>query len=305
MKSRVHTYFLLPFLLFVALAASAKDAKESTEKLVLSTRVSPADPVEGEPVMYEIVLQTSNPAVAGTMLKTPVQFEDFTVVRQPADSRLHEETVKGKKVYAAVIDRYKLLPKKTGKCRIPGGEYVVAMRRQVLMNDPFWGQMIGEDVEELEFKADDVKFSVAPLPEKGKPDTFSGAVGVFDISIDVPRGEIRKGENAIAVLTVKGEGSLMEDMMPDIISSFPSALSFKSASPRIEEYITADDKLGTELEIECSFVPAEEGKFIIDPVEFVYFDKKSKKYGRIKTQPIEIEVLPADIPDSPPVLIDI
>ena len=41
------------------------------------------------------------------------------------------------------------------------------------------------------------------------------------------------------------------------------------------------------------------------PVEFVFYDRDSKRYERIRSEEIEIEVLSSPVSDSPPVLIEI
>ena len=93
-------------------------------------------------------------------------------------------------------------------------------------------------------------------------------------------------------------------MLPELRESFPEGLEFNSASPSVSEYV-ADGRRCSEMEIECLFTPSEEGKHNIMPVEFVFYDRDSKRYERIRSEEIEIEVLSSPVSDSPPVLIEI
>ncbi len=274
-------------------------------KVELKARVTPQKPMQGEPVLYEVVLETTIPSIAGTAVQTDPDFGGLEARREPADSRLHEETGKdGEVSYVAVIDRIRFIPEQAASYKIKGGSYIVGVGHQVVVNDPFWGPMVSNDVEERSFEIKPVTISVRKLPEDGRPDDFKGAVGNYTIEIEIPKGDIVKGKEAIAVVTVRGEGSLTEKMLPELRESFPEGLEFNSASPSVSEYV-ADGRLCSEMEIECLFTPSEEGKHNIMPVEFVFYDRDSKRYERIRSEEIEIEVLSSPVSDSPPVLIEI
>ncbi len=295
---------LITLLLGLLMAGPMAARESSKEKIMLETRLSPRKPMQGEPVLYEVVLVTSNPSVAGTGLKVAPDFTGLEVRRESADSRFHEEVKDGKSYYVAVIDRIRLFPTEAGSYKVGGGCYVVGIGRQVVIDDPFWGPVMGNDIEEREFNVKPVSFTVRKLPESGRPDGFKGAVGNFSVEMEIPKGDIVKGEEAIAIVTIRGVGALTESMVPELRKSFPEGLDFKSASPELSEYME-NDNLCSELEIECLFTPSEEGTFTVSPIQFVFYDRDKRKYVMIESNPVNLEVLPSSSPESPPVFIEI
>ena len=106
------------------------------------------------------------------------------------------------------------------------------------VNDPFWGPGYVNRVEVEELSAPDVTVKASPLPEKGRPDNFSGAVGNFNVTESVPSGEIIAGEEAYLVVTLSGDGDLSGVAPPDVRQAFAKPLQFKSMTENRNEYIS-------------------------------------------------------------------
>lgn len=271
----------------------------------LETRVDRSHTVEGEKVIYEVVLITPDPSVAGVEVVSSPGFFGNDIGRSAPDSHLEEITLKGKLYYRAVIDRFFIGTGTKGKYTVKGGTYRVGINRQVAVNDPFWGPSVTTGVETFALSAPDLMIKVDPLPLKNCPETFSGAIGSYEIESALSSKELVAGEEALLLVTIAGKGDLSQSKLPEIHRSFGEGLHFKSMTDTMTHYIK-DGSLGSEMEIECLFSADKPGKYIISPIEFSYFDSGTGKYVTIKSRPIEVEVIEsARIGGKPPVIMDV
>lgn len=245
--------------------------------------------VEGERLIYEVTLYSTDPSIAGIEMIAAPDFAGFDARRSAADLRLTEIARGGVKYYAVVIDRFFLSVNGKGRHLLRGGGYVVGFNRRVAVNDPFWGPGYANKVETTELSAPDITVKVSALPEKNRPDMFSGAVGNFDVTVTVPHGEIRAGEEAYVVVTVSGEGDLSEISPLDVMSAFRNGLHFRSMTENRSEYVSKGN-LGSEIEMECVFVSDKPGTYTIEGISFVYFNPRTRKYEEAKSSPVVIDV---------------
>ncbi|MDE6769397.1 MAG: BatD family protein, partial [Muribaculaceae bacterium] len=207
--------------------------------------------------------------------------------------------------YTAVVDRYFLRFPEKGKFRIKGADYRLGFYRQQEYYDPFWGRSIGNVVDAVGLSAPEVSVRVLALPERGRPDDFSGAVGDFEIAAEFPDGEIKNGEDTLLTVTISGVGSLEGVLLPNIPAMLPEGLQFKSMTDNVSHYIK-DGELGSEVEIECIVMPKREGKFVIDSLRFSFYNSFTGKYDTITASSLEIEA-GSGLPSSgrPPVIMEI
>lgn len=265
------------------------DAKENERGAYLETKVSRDKVIEGENLVYEVVLFTLDPSVEGIELASFPDFEGIEVSRSAPDSNLTKVEIKGKTYFTAVVDRYFLRFPEKGKYSIKGADYRLGLSRQQEYYDPFWGRSIGNVVDVVDLTAPETNVKVSPLPEKGRPNNFSGAVGDFEISASFPDSALRNGEDALMSVSISGIGNLNGVRLPDLPSSLPEGLQFKSMTDNMSHYIK-DGELGTEVEIECIVMPKREGKFVIDDLKFSFFNSYTGKYETVTAPSLEIEV---------------
>lgn len=286
--------------------AYCEAAKKGDTAPFLVASVNHDKAVEGERLIYEVTLYTPDPAVAGIELVAEPDFSGFPAMRSAADMRLRETEIKGKKYYTVVIDRFFVGADKKGSHSLKGGAYMIGFDRRVRVNDPFWGPQYASRVEVEEVNAPDISVNVRSLPQRGRPSNFSGAVGNFEVVAHLPQGDIIAGEEAYLMLTVSGEGDLSQVSPPDVRSAFGEGLRFKSMSENHSEYISGGG-IGSELEMECVFVPAKEGSWTISGVTFTYFNPRTGKYETAASAPVTVEVKGRSSSDSesPSIFMDI
>ena len=295
---------LIVVMLALAIPAHGKKKHDAHEPF-LTTRISHDRAVVGEVPIYEVVLCSPDPDIAGFEVSANPVFGKLGASRSAADSHLEEAEVDGERCFTIVIDRFFVGASHPGKYKLEGGRYLIGYNCRMPLKDPFWGTMMGNRVETVSLDAPDLNIVISPLPEKNKPSDFSGAVGKFDVEVVVPSGEISMGSEGIALVTISGMGDLSEAMLPDVRKMFPESLQFKSMTESRTHFVK-DGKIGSEIEMECVFLPSESGDFEIGECRFSFFNPETRKYEQAVSTPVALTVVSsAPAHDSPPQYMDI
>lgn len=304
MKLRIYNIIIL-LLLAVSVSCRMEARQKKSPEPFLEARTDMSKAVAGERLMYEVILYTPDPSVAGVELAVSPQFSGLPHTPSSPDSNLDTITIDGKRYFSAVIDRYFVGVNNKGKYVIKGGAYRVGINRRMEVNDPFWGPTVVSRVEAIDLKSPDVTVKVGELPEKDRPSDFSGAVGEFSISAYLPEGDIRAGEDAELIVTVSGFGDLANATLPEIRKALPEGLVFKSMTENREFYVK-DGSLGSEIEIECVFTPREEGEYCLDGLKFTFFNSKKEKYETSVAPPLIIKTVESGAKsEKPSVIMDV
>jgi len=150
--------------------------------------------------------------------------------------------------------------------------------------DNFFGRT---QTEKVTIKSAPVKIKVLPLPEKGKPDDFNGAVGSFNFSAEIDKNKVKANDAINLKVRVTGTGNLK--LIEEPVITFPS--DFEVYDPKINEDIkvTASGVSGYR-EYEYLIIPRRAGDFTIDPLTFSYFDPSKKQYISHESGTFEIKV---------------
>tara|TARA_B100000242_G_scaffold294029_1_gene274293 strand:- start:1256 stop:3010 length:1755 start_codon:yes stop_codon:yes gene_type:complete len=128
---------------------------------------------------------------------------------------------------------------------------------------------------------------VKDFPSKGKPDSFNGAVGKFDISLVSSKSELKATESFQLELKISGNGNLKLFSLPEII--VPSSL--EKYDPEFKENIKSSiSGMNGQISNTYTIVPQFKGKYPIPQVEFSYFNPETEKYMIIKTSESLIDV---------------
>lgn len=130
--------------------------------------------------------------------------------------------------------------------------------------------------------------NVKPLPEKGKPENFTGAVGKFDFVVKPSKTELKSGESLDLEISVSGEGNLKLFNLPK--PEFPNA--FEVFDPQHNEKVEIPlSGMTGKISDTYTIIPQVKGKYTIKPIEFSYFDLVTKTYKTIASEPVEVNVL--------------
>ncbi len=207
---------------------------------------------------------------------------------------LQTEMYNGQRYSAAVIKKVALFPTKSGKLKVTSFELTIPVhtrkrRRSTngmfddFFNDSFFGQT---QTVNYNAKSNSVVINVLPLPEAGKPKSFSGAVGNFDIRASLDKSKVQTNESVTLDISVNGTGNIKLVDIPQV--KLPAG--FEKYEPKTSENITRQSVIKGTKKIEYLFVPRIPGKKTIPGVEFSYFNPLLRKYITKKTQPFHIDV---------------
>ncbi|MBS1616121.1 MAG: protein BatD [Bacteroidetes bacterium] len=236
--------------------------------------------------------------------------QDFDLPKQPKPT---EETVGGKRYQVFVLKKSALFPQQTGKLILDpaeaDGTARVVMKSQrrnpfddpffqqafggsLMLNDPFFsdpfGGMAYRDIP-AHVKSTPLTIQVDALPTEGKPESFTGAVGSFNISSKLSNDKLSTDDVTTLTLTISGSGNLKLFDAPK--PTLPNGLDLYD--PNIQDTITsrsttiAGDKI-----ITYTIAPRRSGDYTIPPISFSWFDPKTNSYKTASTSPYKLHVTP-------------
>ena len=141
-------------------------------------------------------------------------------------------------------------------------------------------RLSGEDIYTVTKGASVV---VKPVPEEGRPESFSGAVGKFTIEADLNPRQVKVGDPITLTLTLRGEGTLEDARAPDLTAIPEVTEHFKTYEPTIETQDSAR-------RFTYSLRPKQAGIKAFPAIPLSYFDFEEERYVTLKTTPIPLEV---------------
>ncbi|MFO7871595.1 MAG: SH3 domain-containing protein [Kiritimatiellia bacterium] len=121
-----------------------------------------------------------------------------------------------------------------------------------------------------------------PLPEDNRPESFSGAVGSFNLSVSVKPRKLRAGELVFLTVEIQGKGYLPDDLF----RLFPHSAEFRVYRPRMEEEAPGYRKIRQVIRPETTRVKA------IPRLTFTFFDPQSASYRTVAEAPLPLSVEP-------------
>ena len=133
--------------------------------------------------------------------------------------------------------------------------------------------------------------NVKPLPENGKPEGFTGAVGKFDFKVTPSKTTLKAGESLDLEVSVSGKGNLKLFTLPKPV--VPSALEMYDPA-HTENVQTPVTGMVGKVSDKYTIIPQFKGKYTIKPMEFSYYDLVSKSYKTITSKEITIDVAEGD-----------
>ncbi|MBS1646078.1 MAG: BatD family protein [Bacteroidetes bacterium] len=205
---------------------------------------------------------------------------------------INTETIDGVPYGVVELNHTYLFPQRTGKLTIDPIEldWIVhtQSRKQQSIFDQFFGGG-GQDVV-VKLKSKPLIIDVQALPEKGKPESFTGAVGAFSFNAKVSRDRVKANESVSLKLSLSGKGNISLASAPKI--NFPEG--FETYEPKVNESISTQGGVSGSKTYEYLLIPRKEGTYNLNNISFSYFDVEKKQYVTLSAPEIKITVDAAD-----------
>ncbi len=145
--------------------------------------------------------------------------------------------------------------------------------------------------ETREMRSNSPRLVVLPLPETGKPTTFRGAVGRYNMQAAVEPLSVAAGEPVQVKLVVSGVGNV-KTIAPPVM---PQVLGAETFAPTEESVTTVEgETVGGSKTFNYVLIPEHEGVLEIPAITFTYFDPYVRTYRNVRAEPVQVRVLPGD-----------
>ncbi len=257
------------------------------DDIELNIEVSKSETYLNEPISVEFKL-LFNPKINVTNLgeiDSP-EFNNFWSqnIKIPR-LEIKSTSYKGQRYNYVTWKRALLFPQKSGNLELLPLTLDVTVDIPTNRRDFFGNVIYSQTSKKVSSKKKNIK--VKEFPSEGKPESFNGAVGKFDVSLFSSKSELKATESFQLELKVNGRGNLKLFSLPEI--KVPSSL--EKYDPEFKEDIKSSiSGMNGQISNTYTIVPQFQGKYPIPAVEFSYFDPEAKKYVTIKTNESIVDV---------------
>lgn len=286
------TYKTLPVKITVTAAIDKpKDPNDpnyiASEKIHLVAEISNGNPYLNEAitVVYKLYVAQNTGVRNWREIDSP-RYNDFW--SQNIDVKgidIKQGTYNGEDYRYVVLRKTVLYPQKTGKLTIEPLSLDITVEVPSNRRDVF-GRSFMSTVNRTVASRNRV-INVKPLPENGKPENFSGAVGSFDFKVTTNKESLKATEALELKVSVSGKGNLKLFRLPK--PTLPSALEVYEPE-RSEKVNTRTSGMQGTISDSYTVVPNFQGSYPIPKVSFSYFDLKTKQYKTLTSERLIIEV---------------
>ena len=268
----------------IAITVTEDVARES---FFLLAEVSKPNPYLNEAVSVTYRLYVgSNVALNDLQWVTDPKFPNFLSkeIEMP-NYEIGECSYQGRNYRCIVVKKVVLYPQKTGTITLEPLT-MDAVLTVPINQRAFFGRIMYEQVSRR-VTSGNKTINVKDLPEEGKPDNFSGAVGDFSFAVTPNKQTLKGNESMQLKVEVSGSGNLKLFNLPK--PTFPSSLEVYPPEQNDDISTTLAGMKGR-IEQTYTIVPQYKGKYPISGVAFSYFNPNTHKYETIKTEELWIDV---------------
>ena len=262
--------------------------------------VDNTNPYQGEQVIVTYRIYTRVP-ISNISLKKSPSFPGFWSKNLMEDnSQLKQSTqiINGEEYIVADIAKFALFPQKSGELNIESLEMDCVAQIKVkttkkrsndpfesFFNDPFFNRDMRNVQTTLASKQ--ITVNVKPLPQVGKPESFTGAVGDFSFKSELDKSTLTTNDALTLSVTVSGNGNIELVDLPKLV--LPT--DFEAYDPKITSNVkVGPNGVSGSKKFEFLAIPRAPGDFDIKPLSFSYFNPADKEYHTFSTGPLAIHV---------------
>jgi hypothetical protein len=211
--------------------------------------------------------------------------EDIKSLQVQPKARI--ETYKGERYEVADLKQTILFPEHSGNITIDPFQVTFIVRVKALSRD-IMDQFFGS-YKEVKYQAKSlpVVIHVKPLPDAGKPDSFTGAVGNFKIDASIDKTQLKANDALNYKVKVSGSGNIK--LLKTLNTIFPA--DFEKYDPKITDTIneTESGVSGTRI-YNYLLIPRHQGEYEIDPLKFSYFNPATNRYVSLTSKSFHVKV---------------
>lgn len=294
-----------------------EDIKAKLRKnLFVKVEVDKTTLYQGEQLTATYKLYTRLPTNS-SVTKVPA-FKGFSArdIELPNPPQASEEIVNGVPFKVFIIRKTLLFPLQSGELELDAAEVDnqvhlvnVSKRkrgRNSPFDDPFFRDAFGNSPFDDEFFDDAfnnpqyevfpykiqspvVKVTVKPLPVAGRPASFNGAVGKFQMTATADKSDLSTDDAVTLKVAITGQGNVNLLNAPPL-PQIPAA--FEKYDPSVSDNIEKNSNpLSGTRQFQYVLMPQEKGDFTLPAVEFSYFDPVANAYKTLTSAAFPLHVV--------------
>ncbi|WP_456437941.1 BatD family protein, partial [Psychroserpens sp.] len=268
----------------------------ASENIHLVAEVSKANPYLNEAitVVYKLYVSQNTGVSNWREIDNP-RYNDFWSQNINIKGlKIQQGSYNGDENYRYVVLRKTVLyPQKTGELEIEPLSLDVTVEVPTKRRDIFGGRLMTQINKRV--SAGSRKINVKSLPDNGKPDNFSGAVGDFKFNVITSKTELNASESLQALVEVTGNGNLKLFELPKL--QLPNSLEVYE--PEHNENVKTNlGGMNGSISDSYTIIPQYKGKYPMPSISFSYFDPKTDNYKTVSSGEIVINVLEGPVNTS-------
>lgn len=266
------------------------------DNIYLVADISKTNPYINEPitVVYKLYFSYNIGITNWRELDKP-KYNDFWSQNIDIKQLVGEEGMfKGEKYRYVVLRKTVLYPQKSGKLVIEPLSLDIDVQLPTNRRDMFGRVVVTNGNKRVSAGAKTI--AVKALPEAGKPEDFSGAVGKFDFKVTPSKTNLKSGESLDLVVSVAGSGNMKLFNLPKPV--VPNSLEMYDPVHN-EKVNTTLAGMSGKISDSYAIIPQFKGNYPIKPIKFSYFDLATRTYKTITSPEIIINVLDGPSANAP------
>ena len=249
------------------------------KRIFLSMKTEKTKAYEKEKVALMITLSTVRLSVRD--IQYPQFAHDGFSSGEFGNPFLKTETVDGITYDTMEFTTY-IIPQKTGDLALGPAR----LQCNVLMQSSKGGAEVffgGRETYALDLKSEKVIMNILPLPEEGRPADFFGAVGSFDLTVEVSRQDVKVGDPLKIMTSIKGSGNLNAAACPGVSHVTGIESHFKIYASRLL-------RRNGDMICEQVLIPLSENASAVPKIHFSFFNPDSETYTTLNKGPFPLKI---------------
>jgi len=222
--------------------------------------------------------------------------EEFPMEKEIARETVH---VNGKRYVKANIRKMALFPTAAAQYTIDPGKLRLSIRQQPqqtsvfddFFDDSFFssGGFFARRENRI-ITPPKIYINVNPLPEAGKPASFQGSVGNYQLTANIEKRNVKQNEPVTMTLVVEGQGNI-ETLNKPALPELPQFKIYEADTST--QLFKTGDVIGGRKTFEIVFIPKAAGNLSIPALEFSFFNPQAARYVTLSTPVFPLTVEPS------------
>jgi hypothetical protein len=241
------------------------------------------------------------PARLGLFIRDDLGIGNITFPQRIGDDFIHDpfddnprrgrSRIDGR-VYQGVVWDFILTPIRSGPAELRFSQSVTIQMSISDSRFPSIFSMSRTQSETLNLYSDPVEVVIQPLPEAGRPEAFSDAVGQFEFTAALSSHDLQVGEPITLTLALEGTGNF-DRIGPPELSDWENWRVY----PPKTDFTPQDERgLSGRKTFEYILIPQSTEITAIPELSYAYFDPQSEDYATTVIEAVPVSVRPSDKP---------